>query len=70
MATNALRFTAEQELIRKNQDRTSEVQAAFIALIVLSTIAVIFRLISRRIAHVKLWWDDYLTIIALVGTSL
>lgn len=34
--------------------------------LVLSTLAVSLRLIARRYLHVKLWWDDYLAVLAMV----
>ena len=67
MAANALGFTPEQELIRKHEDRSGELRALFICLIPLSTTAVLLRFLSRRIARTKLWWDDWLTVVALVG---
>lgn len=33
---------------------------------VVSTLAVGLRLLARRYLHVKLWWDDYLAVLALV----
>lgn len=35
--------------------------------IIIATIAVALRLLARRQFHVKLWWDDYVAVIALVG---
>ena len=67
MAANPLGLTPAQELVRKSQDRTDEVRAIFITLIPLSIVAVILRLISRRVARIRLWWDDYLTVVALVS---
>lgn len=32
-----------------------------------STLAVSFRLLARRKFGIKLWWDDYIAILALVG---
>lgn len=38
-----------------------------ISMAVLSAVAVLIRLLSRRIRHQKLWWDDWLCIISMVG---
>lgn len=67
MATNELGFTPAQELQRKEEDRTNQLRAILYSLIALSTIAVILRLLSRRVGKIRLWWDDFLTIAALVG---
>lgn len=34
--------------------------------LVLSTLAVSLRLLARRHLHIKLWWDDYLAVLAMV----
>ena len=47
-------------------DQEQRVIASGIALIVLSTIFVILRFISRLIANAGLWWDDFLVLLALV----
>lgn len=41
--------------------------AVFVVFFVLSILAVALRLISRRLAHLSLWWDDYFVILAMVG---
>jgi hypothetical protein len=38
--------------------------------IIISTFAVILRLLARRQFHIKLWWDDYIAVIALVRLPL
>lgn len=38
--------------------------------IVISTIAVGLRLAARHQFRIKLWWDDYMCIVALVGMKL
>ena len=38
-------------------------------LLAFTTNAVILRLISRRIAHARLWWDDVLIIFGFVSSS-
>ena len=35
----------------------------------LSTLAVALRLIARRKFGIKLWWDDYICVLALVGAT-
>lgn len=35
-----------------------------------ATILLIFRLVSRKITHVTLWWDDYFAIISWVSCCL
>ena len=67
MATNRLGFTPAQELARKNEDLSSEIRGIFIALIPLSVVAVLLRFVSRRLARARLWWDDWLTVVALVS---
>lgn len=37
--------------------------------LVVSTIAVAFRLVARHQFGVKLWWDDYMCMIALVNIT-
>lgn len=37
--------------------------------LIISTIAVGFRLVARHQFGVKLWWDDYMCIVALVNTN-
>ncbi|KAL9131324.1 MAG: hypothetical protein Q9217_000703 [Psora testacea] len=66
MAINSLGFTPEQELMRNDDDRTNELRATLITLIPLSVIAVLLRLISRRMSKARLWWDDWMTVVALI----
>lgn len=37
---------------------------------VLSTISVILRFVSRGVSKTPLWWDDYTVLIALVSAGL
>lgn len=55
-----------QEAARFHDQRTNEVKIIFIALIPSAVVAVILRLVSRRLARMSLWWDDYMTLVALV----
>ena len=48
------------------EDRSSSVLAAAISTFSLATIAVILRIIARRITAAKLWWDDYFIFLAYV----
>lgn len=47
-------------------DQGPRIVASMIALIVLPTLFVIARLISRRVSHAGYWYDDLLIIIACV----
>ena len=66
MGATRLGFTPAQELVRKNEDLTAQIRGIFIALIPLSVVAVLLRFVSRRLARSRLWWDDWLTVVALV----
>ena len=48
------------------QSRASEVYGATITLQVLATIAVIARLVSRKLSVAKYWWDDLTIVLAWV----
>ncbi|KAL8721783.1 MAG: hypothetical protein Q9181_007634 [Wetmoreana brouardii] len=52
------------------EDKTTLLRTVFSLSIVLSLVIVGLRLVARRIKHQHLWWDDYLTLAALVGTIL
>ena len=47
-------------------DRSSQVVGASIVLIVLPTIAVLLRLLSRWISRAGFWWDDAVVILAMI----
>lgn len=66
MSASLLGITPAQELVREHEDRTDELRRIFVALIPLATIAVLLRLCSRRIARIRLWWDDYMTVASLI----
>ena len=40
-----------------------------IATLILAILAVALRFISRRVSNAKFWWDDWLTLPALVSVS-
>ena len=48
------------------QSRASEVYGITITLEVLATIAVIARLVSRKLSVAKYWWDDLTIVLAWV----
>ena len=50
-----------------NADQGPRLVASMIALIVLPTLFVIARLISRKVARAGYWWDDVLVVLACVG---
>lgn len=52
------------------ESHRSEIVVALIVMTALSLLAVISRIVSRRIARTKLWWDDYLISFAMVGFNL
>jgi hypothetical protein len=43
------------------------VMSAMLITFTVATILVICRLVSRKITHVSLWWDDYFCIISWVS---
>lgn len=47
---------------------STSLPAYSLALMILATVAVLGRLLSRRISAAKFWWDDMLTIIGLVSS--
>ena len=48
------------------QSRVPEVYGATITLEVVATIALIARLVSRKLASTKYWWDDLSIVLAWV----
>ncbi|KAL8934398.1 MAG: hypothetical protein Q9216_005931 [Gyalolechia sp. 2 TL-2023] len=52
-----------------HQDRTPSVYGGSISLIVIVNIAIVARLYARKISNVRLWWDDFIIILALVTRS-
>ncbi|KAL8935221.1 MAG: hypothetical protein Q9216_005531 [Gyalolechia sp. 2 TL-2023] len=49
-----------------HESRQSEIYGGTISLIVLATLSVIVRLIARQRSAAKLWWDDFIIVVALV----
>ena len=54
------------QLAHIKDDRTTEMRVAFTLNIILASVAVILRFVSRRIVRAKLQADDYTTMAALV----
>ena len=52
-----------------NDDRRPVIYGVCSMLTVLSTVAVVLRIIARRIKRLSLAADDYLVLLALVGSS-
>ena len=48
-------------------DRPATLFGCSLVLIILSSVLVILRLISRRLCAAKLWWDDALIVLSLVS---
>lgn len=64
--------TATQSLAKQlcpvlKENRTPEVVSVMIVITVLALASVIFRVVSRKIGHVKFWWDDYLILFVMVS---
>ncbi len=52
-------------------DKGPQVNAANYAFLVLSTVAVVLRFNGRYVAHkAGFWWDDWLSLAALVSISI
>lgn len=52
-----------------NETRAPSFVAFSVIFIVLSSLAVGLRLLSRRISAANFWWDDALIVVSLVGDS-
>ncbi|KAL9024698.1 MAG: hypothetical protein Q9196_006322, partial [Gyalolechia fulgens] len=50
-----------------NQSRTPQFYGGTITLVVVATIAVALRLLARSMSAAKLWWDDWILVLALVS---
>lgn len=50
-----------------NADQGARLVGSMIVLIVLPTLFVIARLVSRKVARAGYWWDDVLVVFACVG---
>lgn len=53
-------------MAEQQESRTSTIVATVTALWVLTYIAVGARFWGRRVGHTKLWWDDWLILLAAV----
>lgn len=50
-----------------NDDNSTALIAVTVSLLVMSTIAIFLRLLSRKLSSLKLWWDDAFICLGLVG---
>lgn len=50
------------------EDQAPAVNAVSAIFTALSILAVILRIIARRVSHLALWWDDWLLVLALVSS--
>ncbi|KAL9003497.1 MAG: hypothetical protein Q9188_003638 [Gyalolechia gomerana] len=51
-------------------DQRGRIIGSLTAIVVITTIVVALRLLSRRVARAGFWWDDYLSVFALVASIL
>ena len=58
----ALKLAKMGAMIRPEDDQRTLFIATTMSLLVLTVVAIVLRLISRWIAKVGLWWDDYLVL--------
>ena len=49
------------------QDKAPGLIGLFVVFTILPLVAVGLRIILRRVSHAKLWWDDWLLLMASVG---
>lgn len=49
-----------------DQSRTAEIYGSTIALLLLASVAVVLRIVCRKISAAPFWWDDWTIIGALV----
>lgn len=52
------------------ESQAPKMYAVFSVFLVLPLIAVGLRLLARRMSNLRLWWDDWLILVATVGTVL
>lgn len=52
-----------------NADQGPRLVGSMITLIVLPTLFVIARLVSRKVARAGYWWDDFFVVLACVGDA-
>ena len=61
-------------MIRPEDDQRNLFVATAMSLLVLTMVAIILRLLSRWIAKVGLWWDDFLILLGevcvFIGSSV
>ena len=60
---------ATMPTIDLTENRTPQLFTAFIIVYILCAISVALRFASRKVSGNFLWWDDWFTLIAFVGTT-
>lgn len=55
--------------INIHADQRGRIIGSSVAILVITLTSVALRLLSRRLSRAGLWWDDYLTIVALIFSS-
>ena len=55
---------------KRRQDLEPQLLPVFIVFTILPLVAVCLRVLARSIKQMKLWWDDYLILVASVRTRL
>lgn len=53
-----------------HQSRVPDVLGATISLTLLASVAVGARFLARKLSAARIWWDDYILLVALVGCSV
>ena len=56
-------------MITPEEGQTTVFQATIISLLVITFVAIVLRVISRVVAKLGLWWDDYLVLLSEVSVS-
>lgn len=51
------------------ENRAAEVYGGMIPLTIIATVAVVLRMIARRVAGTTYWWDDLTVVVALVSVE-
>lgn len=50
------------------ETQAPKMYAIFSTFFALPLLAVALRLVARRVSHLRLWWDDWLILFAMVGS--
>ena len=67
---SALKLAKMGAMIRPEDDQRTLFVATAMSLLVLTVVAILLRFLSRWIANVGLWWDDYLILLGEVGAFI